>query len=37
MYSEDIREIIVSGIPVYKTSDFETVENLILEEGATDE
>lgn len=36
-YSEDIREIIVSGIPVYKTSDFETVENLILEEGATDE
>ena len=36
-YSEDIREIIVSGIPVYKTSDFETVENLILEEGAADE
>ena len=36
-YSEDIREIIVSGIPVYKTSDFETVENLVLEEGATDE
>jgi predicted nucleotidyltransferase len=30
-YSEDIREIVVSGIPVYKTSDFETVENLLLE------
>ena len=36
-YTEDIREIIVSGIPVYKTSDFETVENLLLEEGGTDE
>jgi len=36
-YTEDIREIIVSGIPVYKTSDFETVENLLLEEGAADE
>jgi predicted nucleotidyltransferase len=36
-YTEDIREIVVSGIPVYKTSDFETVENLLLEEGATDE
>ncbi|SNR66000.1 nucleotidyltransferase domain-containing protein [Halorubrum vacuolatum] len=36
-YTEDIREIVVSGIPVYKTSDFETVENLLLEKGATDE
>jgi len=36
-YTEDIREIVVSGIPVYKTSDIETVENLLLEEGASDE
>ena len=36
-YTDDIREIIVSGIPVYKTSDFETVENLLLEEGAANE
>ncbi len=36
-YTEDIREIVVSGIPVFKTSDFETVENLLLEEGASDE
>jgi len=36
-YTDDIREIIVSGIPVYKTNDFETVENLLLEEGDTDE
>jgi len=36
-YSEDIREIVVSGIPVYKTSNFETVENLLLEVGDEDE
>jgi len=36
-YTEDIREIVVSGIPVYKTSDFETIENLLLREGAADE
>lgn len=36
-YTDDIREIVVSGIPVYKTSDFKTVENLLLEEGAADE
>lgn len=36
-YTEDIREIIVSGIPVYKTSDFEIVENLLLEDGGDDE
>jgi len=36
-YTEDIRDIVVSGIPVYKTSDFDTVENLLLEEGATNE
>ncbi len=32
-YTEDIREIVVSGIPIYKTSDFDTVENLLLEGG----
>ena len=32
-YTENIREIVVSGIPVYKTADFETVENLLLEEA----
>ncbi len=36
-YTEDIREIVVSGIPVYETSDFGTVENLLLEEGVADE
>jgi predicted nucleotidyltransferase len=36
-YTEDVREILVSGIPVYETSDFETVENLLLEEGVPDE
>ncbi|WP_425604347.1 nucleotidyltransferase domain-containing protein [Natrinema gelatinilyticum] len=36
-YTEDIREIVVSGIPIYKTSDFETVENLLLEDGGDDE
>ena len=36
-YTEDIREIIVSGIPVYKTDNFEIVENLLLEEGGNGE
>jgi predicted nucleotidyltransferase len=36
-YTEDIREIVVSGIPVYKTDDFQTVENLLLAEGAENE
>lgn len=36
-YSDDIREIVVSGIPVYKTSDFEIVENLLLEDEGDDE
>lgn len=36
-YTEDIRKIVVSGIPVYKTSDFETVQNLLLETGGTNE
>jgi len=36
-YTEDIREIVVSGIPILKTSDFEIVENLLLEEGTADE
>ncbi|RQG93812.1 nucleotidyltransferase domain-containing protein [Natrarchaeobius chitinivorans] len=31
-YTEDIREIVVSGIPVYRTDDFATVENLLLTE-----
>jgi predicted nucleotidyltransferase len=35
-YTEDIREIVVSGIPVYQTEKFETVENL-LEEGVDNE
>jgi predicted nucleotidyltransferase len=35
-YTNDIREIVVSGIPVYETRDFETVENLLLEEGANE-
>jgi len=30
-------EIVVSGIPILKTSDFEIVENLLLEEGTADE
>jgi predicted nucleotidyltransferase len=30
-YTEDVREIVLSGIPVYETADFETVENLLLE------
>jgi predicted nucleotidyltransferase len=32
-YTEDIREIVLSGIHVYETADFETVENLLLEEA----
>jgi len=36
-YTEDIREIVVSGIPLYQTDDFETVENLLLEQGGSDE
>jgi predicted nucleotidyltransferase/biotin operon repressor len=36
-YTEDIREILVSGIPVYQTEKFETVENLLLEEGGSNE
>ena len=35
-YTEDIREIVVSDIPLYQTDDFETVENLLLEEGGRD-
>jgi len=29
--------VVVSGIPILKTSDFEIVENLLLEEGTADE
>ena len=36
-YTDDIREIVVSGIPVYKMSEFKTVKNLLLDEGAADE
>ena len=36
-YTEDIREIVVSGIPIYSTNKFETVEKLLLEEGDSDE
>jgi predicted nucleotidyltransferase/biotin operon repressor len=36
-YTDDIREIVVSGIPIYSTNQFETVEKLLLEEGGSDE
>lgn len=36
-YTDDIREIVTSGIPVYKTENFEIVENLLLEERDTNE
>ncbi|RQH00483.1 nucleotidyltransferase domain-containing protein [Natrarchaeobius oligotrophus] len=36
-YTEDIREIVVSGIPVYRTDDFVTVENLLLTESGDGE
>jgi len=36
-YTEDIRQIVVSGIPIYSTNKFETVEKLLLEEGGCDE
>ena len=36
-YTEDIREIVVSGIPIYQTNNFETVENLLLAEGGNTE
>ncbi|OYR56545.1 nucleotidyltransferase [Halorubrum halodurans] len=36
-YTEDVREIVVSGIPIYSTTKFETVEKLLLEEGDGDE
>jgi predicted nucleotidyltransferase len=36
-YTEDIREIVLSGIAVYETSDFELVENLLLQEADGDE
>lgn len=35
--TDDIREIVVSGIPVHGTSGFETVENPVLEDGCDDE
>jgi predicted nucleotidyltransferase/biotin operon repressor len=36
-YTKDVREIVVSGIPIYSTNKFETVEKLLLEEGGGDE
>lgn len=36
-YTEDVREIVLSGIPVYETPQFETVEKLLLNEGGDDE
>ena len=36
-YTKDIREIVVSGIPLYTTTDFETVANLLMEEGGDNE
>ena len=36
-YTEDVRGIVVSGIPIYSTNKFETVENFLLKEGDSDE
>lgn len=36
-YTDDIREIVMSGIPLYETSEFETVEKLLLSEEENDE
>ncbi|WP_211334089.1 hypothetical protein [Halopiger aswanensis] len=36
-YTEGIREIVVSGIPIYQTGDFKTVENLLLQGSDGDE
>jgi len=36
-YTEDVREIVVSGIPIYSTNKFEMVKKLLLEEGGGDE
>lgn len=36
-YTADIREIVVSGIPIYQTDQFQIVENFLLEEESNDE
>lgn len=36
-YTDDIREIVTSGIPVYETPEFETVEKLLMNEVNDDE
>lgn len=36
-YTDDIREIVLSGIHLYETSEFETVEKLLLNEEENDE
>ncbi|MEZ3165041.1 nucleotidyltransferase domain-containing protein [Halorubrum sp. RMP-47] len=35
-YTDDIREIVVSGVPIYSTTKFETVKKFLLEEGGGD-
>jgi hypothetical protein len=36
-YTEDIREIVLSGIPVHETEQFKTFEQLLRNEVDTDE
>lgn len=36
-YTNDVQEIITSGIPLYETEDFETVKNLLFNEVSDDE
>ena len=36
-YTEDIREIVLSGIPVYETKQFEKVQTLLMNEAGEDE
>jgi CRISPR/Cas system-associated exonuclease Cas4 (RecB family) len=36
-YTEEIREILSSGIPLYKTENFETVKKLLMNEVKDDE
>lgn len=36
-YTDDVRDIVLSGIPVYETAEFETVENLLRNEVDEDE
>lgn len=36
-YTEDIREIVLSGLPMYETAEFETVTNLLVDAVETNE